>query len=71
MKGIKIEWLSDSNECDQCGGGYADGAKVWIDGKLEIELIPQAACYGSTQDWTAEDVYRAILGKLGYKIVDD
>jgi hypothetical protein len=68
MPKIEIEWLSDSNDCDQCGGGYADGARVTLDGELLLELIPRASCFGSTDDWSEAAVHDAILRALGYEV---
>lgn len=68
MAVIRIEWLSDSNDCDQCGGGYADGARVFIDGKLKLNLEPAAACYGSTKDWDREAVFKLIIEELGHTL---
>jgi len=67
MPTIKIEWLSDDHDCETCGSTYADGALVWLDGDLILELSPSAYCYDSTH-YDEADVYRHILEKLGYEI---
>lgn len=67
--GIKIEWLSDSYECDTCGVSFADGARVTIDGDKDrsFELIPVAHCFGGDH-WTSEEVYQKIIQHLGWDI---
>ncbi len=42
---IKIERLTDHNECETCGGGYDDGGRIWVDGELVWEKIPLGSCY--------------------------
>ena len=67
---IEIEWLSDSNDCDQagCGGGYATGAIVKLNGEVILELIPVARCWDS-DSWDVYEVYRQLLMKLtGYTV---
>lgn len=68
MPKIEIEWLDDGNDCDQCGGGYAAGARVTLDGELLLELIPRASCFGSEDDWDTDQVYARILQALGYEL---
>lgn len=65
---IKIEWLTDSNECETCGGGYAEGAKVWIDDALALDLTPHADCFGSDHDWSERDVLQRLLEHLGHTL---
>jgi len=65
---IKIEWLSTSSDCDQCGGNYADGARVTLDGKPLLELIPRASCFGSEDDWERDEVLLRTLRALGYEV---
>lgn len=67
MKTIKIEWLSDSHDCETCGTSWANGANVWIDGVLSLELHPYAACFCGS-DFPSDEVYKAIIQKLGYKV---
>ena len=67
---IEIEWLFDSNDCDQCGGGWATGARVTLDGQPLLELIPVADCFGSESDWATDEVYKRILETLGYTVID-
>jgi hypothetical protein len=62
MSNITIEWLSDE---------YADGANVFIDDVLVLELIPKANCFNDdtyTDTYTTETVYEKILEHLGHTI---
>ena len=64
---IKIEWLSDYSDCEQCGGNYADGAKVWLDGNEFLDLTPHASCFGGDH-WDSHTVYEMIIKSLGYNV---
>ena len=64
---IKIEWLSDDNDCEQCGYNYSYGARVWLEGAKFLELIPSASCFGGNH-WDESDVYKEIFDKLGYRV---
>lgn len=67
MSTIKIDWLTDSNDCETCGGGYSEGARVWIDGEVAFDFQPVATCTGG-RDWNQEEVYRAIFAKFGHTL---
>ena len=67
---IKIEWTSDYSECDTCGFNYSDGANVWLDDKLVLELVPVAGCYDGDH-WDQRQVYRLILDALGYTVTEE
>ena len=62
---IEIEWLTETSDCDQpgCSGGYSTGARVTIDEKVYLELIPVASCFGG-ESWDVYDVYSILLSKL-------
>lgn len=64
---IEIEWISDSTDCETCGGSYAEGAVVKIDGEVVIDMTPCAACYDGTS-FTSEEVYKALLTHLGHEV---
>ena len=64
---IEIEWLSDSHECETCGEAYATGAVVKIGDDTVIDMTPHSSCL-SEKNYTDEDVYRAILAKLGHHL---
>ena len=67
MPKIEIEWLYDSTDCDTCGSSYADGARVTLDGKPLLELIPRAHCMGG-KHWDETAVHATILRALGYEV---
>jgi hypothetical protein len=71
MTNIRIEWLHDSNDCDQagCSGGYSEGAKVYFDDKLTLDLSPKADCFGGVH-YSQQDVLSFILEELGHKLVE-
>lgn len=64
---IKIERLTDCYECDTCGWSDAEGAKVYFDDELVIDMTPVANCFGGG-NYTDEDVFTAILQKLGHTV---
>ena len=65
---IEIEWISDDTDCETCGSSYAEGAVVKFDDEVVIDMTPCAACYDSTS-YTSEEVYAAVLEKLGHEVV--
>ena len=71
MTDIRIDWMSDTSDCDQagCSGGYSEGAMVYFDGKLAIDLSPVATCLGGT-DYDTVDVFARILKELGHNLVE-
>lgn len=44
---IKVIEMSDYADCEQCGGNYADGGVVKIDGEVVLDFTPTAACFGN------------------------
>lgn len=70
MATIKIEWLHDSYDCELCGSSYAEGAKVFIDGTLVLDLEPAAHCYGGA-NYSESEVYERVLKHLGHTIEGD
>lgn len=71
MTDIRIEWLTASTDCDHagCSGGYSEGARVYFDGKLALDLEPVASCYGGTF-YDQEQVFSLILAELGHNLVE-
>lgn len=67
MNQIKIEWLSDSSDCDTCGISWADGAVVTFPNGDVLDFTPSARCCGGTH-YERDDVYKAILTHLGYTV---
>lgn len=70
MANIKIVWLSDYYECETCGGSYADGARVYLDGELLVEMEPVAHCFGGTH-YDRDDVYKKILELTGHEVKEE
>lgn len=68
MAEVRIDWLMDSSDCETCGGGYAEGARVWVDGMLTLELLPVATCFGG-ESWDQTEVFREVLKVFGYTLV--
>lgn len=62
---IEISWLSDNYDCDQdgCSGGYSEGARVTVNGKQLLNLMPVAACFGGPS-WDKNEVWAMILNEL-------
>lgn len=69
MAQIRIEWLTDRHECEVCGSSYAEGANVFIDDRLSLELKPVAHCFGG-DDYQQDRVFSEILKHLGHEIVN-
>lgn len=67
MSKIVIKATTDVSDCEDCGGGLAQGADVYIDGELVIHLEPVAHCYDSIS-YEPEDVLRRIILQLGHSI---
>lgn len=70
MSHIKIEWLSDTHDCETCGASWAEGARVTIDGELALDLEPHAHCYDG-DNYEREDVFKRILERLGHTVEVD
>lgn len=66
MSKIKIEWLSDYHDCETCGGSGAEGAKVYKDDILVLDLTPVAYCFDGT-NYDQDDVIKEILKYLGHE----
>ena len=67
MSKIKIEVMSDWNDCEQCGGGSEDGGRVIIDDKVVFEHIPCGSCFGNNSV-REEQLIRIALEKLGHTL---
>lgn len=70
MADIRIEWLFDTSDCDTCGMTWAEGAKVYFDGKLRLDLQPVAYCCGC-DSWSTDEVYALILKEFGHTVSED
>jgi hypothetical protein len=68
VSAIKIEWLSDSyDNCETCGVSYAEGARVYVDGVLVLDMTPSAHCFGGAH-YSQSDVYQGLLKHLGHEV---
>lgn len=67
MAEVSVETTWDSHQCETCGSSYADGFKIFVDGKLIKELEPVAHCFNGTF-WTEEDVLDAVLTHFGHTL---
>lgn len=68
MAHILVERTSDTYECEDCGFSFADGAKIFVDGQLQVDLVPSAYCYDDTS-YGDEDIYHEILKLVGVNLV--
>lgn len=68
MSIIKIEWLTDTyDNCELCGTSWAEGARVFVDDALVLDLAPVAHCQGGAH-YDQADVYDRLLRHLGYTV---
>jgi hypothetical protein len=67
---IEIKTDSDSFECDDCGMDYADGGRVFVDGKEIINKPASAYCMGG-KDYSPADLLVMALDKLGHTVLVD
>lgn len=70
MATIRIERLSDEHDCETCGTSWADGANVYIDDELALELEPCAACFDGDH-FTDEDVLHRIFRHFWHTVEYD
>lgn len=68
MSAILINWLSDTYDgCETCGTSWAEGARVFVDGKLALDLEPTAHCHSGAH-YDQADVYDRLLRHLGHTV---
>lgn len=68
MSTIKIEWLNDTYDaCETCGSSWAEGARVYVDDALALDLAPSAHCFGGAH-YDQGDVYERLLRHLGHTV---
>ncbi len=67
---IHIEWTSAESDCDTCGMNFADGARIYFDGKLAFDLTPIAACFDGA-NYSESDVMRVVLAHLGHELTEE
>jgi len=69
-KQLHIKWLEDYHDCDTCGGNWATGAEVTLNGEVLLNKVPKAHCFGG-EHYTSDEIYLSILDKLEYKVEED
>lgn len=60
---IRIDWLTDTCDCDTCGPSYAEGAVVYFDDVEVLKFRPSAHCFDG-ENYSREYVYQAIIKHL-------
>lgn len=67
MSKINIKELYDSSDCETCGGGWASGFEVTIDGEVFGDYEPWASCFDSSS-FDLGAVMIDVLAKLGHEL---
>ncbi len=68
MANIHIDWLTDIyDSCEMCGTSYAEGAFVYVNHVLALDLHPVAHCTGGAH-YDEREVYDRILRHLGHTV---
>jgi len=70
MAKIKIELMSDFNDCETCGGGSEYGGRLTIDDVVVFEYIPFAGCFGN-EYYQESDFLKIALKHLGHEVTID
>jgi hypothetical protein len=65
---VEIKSLCDCSDCETCGGGWANGFEVLIDGKPFGDYEPIASCYDSVS-FELDLVLTDVLAELGHELV--
>ncbi len=67
---IDITTNSDGYDCETCGGNWAEGGYVTVDGELVIYCQAVAHCYSGTS-YSVDDLLVMALHKLGHHVYVD
>lgn len=67
---IEIKTLVDSHDCETCGGSWAEGGTVYVDGKEVLRREPVAYCYG-VPSFSEHDPLVMALKKMGFEVTVD
>jgi len=67
MSKINIVHLYDDNDCEQCGGSYAEGFEVTIDGESFGNYMPKASCCDS-RSYGFEILLEHLLKHFGHDV---
>ena len=67
---IEIFTMTDSSDCETCGGNYDEGGYVLVDGKEAFRYEPVAACWGNA-NYEADDLLHKALESIGIIVTVD
>jgi hypothetical protein len=67
---IEITTSRDSHDCETCGGNWAEGGVVEVDGKEVLIREPEAYCYG-VPSFSESDLLVMALKKIGIDVYVD
>lgn len=67
---IEIETMEDNHDCETCGGSWAYGGVVTVDGKEVLRREPVAYCYG-VPSFSEHDLLVMALKKIGVEVTVD
>ena len=67
---IEIEMMSDTHDCETCGGSWAMGGVVYVDGEEVLRREPVAYCYG-VPTFSEYDLLVMALKKIGVEVKVD
>ena len=70
MKTIEIKTMTDSHDCETCGGSWAEGGVVYVDGEEVLRREPVAYCYG-VPTFSEHDLLVMALKKIGVEVKVD
>jgi hypothetical protein len=69
MRQLEIIRTSEYRDCEQCSGGSAEGARIELDGKVLVDLVPVAHCFSGIS-YNEAQITQAILHALGITDVE-
>lgn len=67
---INIKTETDYHDCSTCGGSYAEGGTVTINGEVVLEREVRAYCYG-VPSYSESDLLVMALKKVGIDVFVD
>jgi hypothetical protein len=67
MKKLKVEFSSDWNNCETCGGGVGYGITATLEGEAILDVPAVGSCYNGLGE---EDCWKMLFEKLGYDLED-
>ena len=67
---IEIETMEDDHDCETCGGSWAYGGVVTVDGKEVLRSEPVAYCYGASS-FSEHELLVMALKRIGVDVTVD